>query len=182
VSHSHQTWFTWLSGNWCLCVWVAWPCDHEVCIIWYQSLATLIRLYPSEIFVSCWLRKKKFLSIQFLLLLEFAAYKKKIVISLCYCSKYISSIKNKKKREKRKAKKKSFKKTFIGSCRRKLNKRKLDQINLELATILYSNYWGPNPTKYQIWGQLDIICFGFQIRVSSGLIHNVFASVYQTLS
>ena len=25
VSHSYQTWFTWLSGNWCLCVWVAWP-------------------------------------------------------------------------------------------------------------------------------------------------------------
>jgi predicted membrane protein len=49
---------------------------------------------------------QKFLSIQFLLLLEFAAYKKQIVISFCYCSKYISSIKNKKKREKRKAKKK----------------------------------------------------------------------------
>jgi len=30
VSHSYQTWFTWLSGNWCLCVWVAWPRDHEV--------------------------------------------------------------------------------------------------------------------------------------------------------
>jgi hypothetical protein len=26
------------------------PCDHEVRIIWYQSLAPLIRLYPSEIF------------------------------------------------------------------------------------------------------------------------------------
>ena len=27
--------------------------DHEVHITWYQSLAPLIRLYPSEIFVSC---------------------------------------------------------------------------------------------------------------------------------
>jgi len=30
VSHSYQTWFTWFSRNWCLCVWVAWPRDHEV--------------------------------------------------------------------------------------------------------------------------------------------------------
>jgi hypothetical protein len=92
---------------------------------------------------------QKFLSVQFLLLLDFAAYKKikKLVISLCYCSKYISSIKNKKKRE---AKKKSFKKTFIGFCRRKLNKRKLDQINSELVKISYSKYWGPSRSKYQI--------------------------------
>jgi hypothetical protein len=80
---------------------------------------------------------EKFLSIQYLLLLEFAVYKK-IVISFCYCSKYISSIK--KNREKRKAKKKLLKKTFIGFCRRKLNKRKLDQIKSELAQILYYNY------------------------------------------
>jgi len=71
-------------------------------------------------------------------LLDFAAYKKnikKLFISLCYCSKYISSIKNKKKERKEKGKKKSFKKTFIGFYRRKLNKRKLDQINSELAQI-----------------------------------------------
>jgi hypothetical protein len=37
-------------GNWCLYVWVAWPRDHEVHIIWYQSLAPLIRLYH---FISC---------------------------------------------------------------------------------------------------------------------------------
>jgi len=30
VSHSYQTWFTWLSGNWCLYVWVVWPHDHKV--------------------------------------------------------------------------------------------------------------------------------------------------------
>jgi hypothetical protein len=46
---------------------------------------------------------QKFLSIQFLLLFEFAAYKKNL-ISFCYCSKYISSIKNKNKREKQKQK------------------------------------------------------------------------------
>jgi hypothetical protein len=73
----------------------------------------------------------KFLSVQFLLLLEFAAYKK-IVILFCYYLKYISSIK---KIKKRKGKKQSFKKMFIGFCRRKLNKGKLDQINSELAQI-----------------------------------------------
>ena len=33
-------------------MWVAWPCDHEVRIIWYQRLAPLIRLSASEIFWS----------------------------------------------------------------------------------------------------------------------------------
>jgi len=62
---------------------------------------------------------QKFPSVQFLLLLDFAAYqyKKKLVISFGSCSKYISSIK---KRKKKKEKKKSFKKIFIGFCRRKL--------------------------------------------------------------
>jgi hypothetical protein len=82
-------------------MWVVWPRDQEVRIIWYQSLAPLIRLYPSKIFISCWFRKK-FLSIRFLLFLEFTAYNFFFVISLCYCSKYISSIKNKKQKEKRK--------------------------------------------------------------------------------
>jgi hypothetical protein len=48
--------------------------DHEIHIIWYQSLAPLIRLCPSEFFVSCCFRKK-FLSVQFLLFLKFVAYK-----------------------------------------------------------------------------------------------------------
>jgi len=46
--------------------------DHEVRIIWYQSLAPLIRLYPFENFVSCCFRK----IFLFLLLLDFAAYEK----------------------------------------------------------------------------------------------------------
>jgi hypothetical protein len=37
-------------GIWCLCVWVAWPRVQVVRMIWYQSLAPLIRLYP---FISC---------------------------------------------------------------------------------------------------------------------------------
>jgi hypothetical protein len=57
MSRSYQTWFTWLSRNWCLCMWVAWPRDHEVLIMWYQSLTLLIKLYPSKIFVSCCFRK-----------------------------------------------------------------------------------------------------------------------------
>jgi hypothetical protein len=79
--------------------------------------------------------KKKFLSIQFLLLLEFAAYKKKLLFHSVIVQN-ISVASKTKKQKKRKAKK-TFrsKKTFIGFCRRKLNKRKLDQINLELAQI-----------------------------------------------
>jgi len=47
---------------------------------------------------------------------------------------YYKKIKNKEKR------KKLFKKVFIGFSRRKLNKGKLDQINSELAQILYSDF------------------------------------------
>jgi hypothetical protein len=74
---------------------------------------------------------QKILSVQFLLLLDFAAYKKKIVISFFYCPKYVSRI----KKEKQKENKKSFKETFIGFCCIELNKGKLDQINSELAQI-----------------------------------------------
>jgi len=69
---------------------------------------------------------------KFLLLPEFAAYKKKIIISFCHCPKYISSIKKTEKREKER---KRTNQTFIGFYRRKLNKGKLDQINSELAPI-----------------------------------------------
>jgi len=67
--------------------------------------------------------------------------------------------------------------TFIGFCRRKLNKGKLDQINSELAQMWYSNYQGPKRTTYQIAYRLHWVS-------NSGLlsIHNIFASVYQTLS
>jgi hypothetical protein len=58
---------------------------------------------------------QKFLSIQFLLLLEFAAYKK-IVISFCYCSKYISSIKNKIEEKREKQKEKLFKRRLLDSA------------------------------------------------------------------
>jgi hypothetical protein len=92
--------------------------------------------------------KKKFLSIQFLLLLEFAAYKKKFLFH--YVIVQNISVASKTKKKEKSKKKIVQKKMFIGFCSRKLNKRKLDQINLELA---------------QIWGQLDIVCFGFQIRV-----------------
>jgi hypothetical protein len=44
----------------------------------------------------------------------------------------------------------------IGFYRKKLNKRKLDQ-------IWYSDYRGPNCTKYYIWGHLDILFFLFSI-------------------
>jgi hypothetical protein len=45
-------------------------------------------------------------------------------------------------------KKSRKKKTFIGFCCRKLNKGKLDQINLEFAKSWYYDYCGPNRTTY----------------------------------
>jgi hypothetical protein len=82
---------------------------------------------------------QKFLSFQFLLLLEFAAYKKHLLFHSVIVQNILVASKTKKKnREKRKEKskkKKLFKKTFIGFCRRKLNKRKLDEINSELPKI-----------------------------------------------
>jgi len=92
------------------------------------------------------------LSIFRIVIFGFAAYQIK------HC--YFSSIEKKKKKEK-----KSFKKTFICFCRKKLNEGKLDQINLELAEMLYSDYRGPNRTTYEFWGQLDIFFFGFKIQV-----------------
>ena len=58
-----------------------------------------------------------FLSVQFLLLLDFATYEKKIVISFGYYPKYISSIKKGKRKKKKKV----------------VQKEKLDQINLEFS-------------------------------------------------
>jgi hypothetical protein len=100
--------------------------------------------------------------------------KKKFVISFCYYSKYISTIKKTKEKSK---KKKSIQKDVYWILLQKIKQEKLDQLNSKLGQILYSDYWAPNRTTYQIWDQLDIVCFGFQIRVD-----NVFASVYQTLS
>jgi len=53
--------------------------------------------------------RQKFLSVQFLLLLDFAAYIKKktnLVISFGSCRKYISSIKKRKKKKRKKEKRK----------------------------------------------------------------------------
>jgi hypothetical protein len=96
-------------------------------------LAPFIRLYPYVIFilvVSAKKNKKNSLVSNFFFSSIFAAYqkiKKKLVISFGYCPKYISCIKNKNKNR--------SKKIFIGFCRRKLNKGKLDQINSELSQI-----------------------------------------------
>ena len=114
--------------------------DHEVCIIWYQSLAPLIRLYPSEICVSYYFRKNTLVS-NFFFSLNLRHIKKLLFHFVTVQNISVAS----KKREKREGKKKnkSFKKIFIGFRRRKLNKEKLDQINSKLAQIWYSNYWGP---------------------------------------
>jgi hypothetical protein len=86
-----------------LSVFVCGLCDHGVRIIWHQSLTQLIRLYASEIFISCCFRKNSLVS-NFFFSLNLQ-HIKKIVISFCYCPKYISSIKKQKKRVKRKEKK-----------------------------------------------------------------------------
>jgi len=59
-------------------------------------LAPLIKLYPSEIFISCCFRKK-FLSVQFILLLVFAAFHSIIVQNISVASKKKRKEKNKKK-------------------------------------------------------------------------------------
>jgi hypothetical protein len=61
--------------------------------IWYQSLAPLIRLYPSEIFVSCCFRKNSLVSNFFYYLI--LQHIKKIVILFAFCPKYISCLKKK---------------------------------------------------------------------------------------
>jgi hypothetical protein len=119
-----------------LSVFVCGLCDHGVRIIWHQSLTQLIRLYASEIFISCCFRKNSLVS-NFFFSLNLQ-HIKKIVISFCYCPKYISSIKKQKKRVKRKEKKTN--KMYIGFNRKRINKGKLDQINSELAQIRYSDY------------------------------------------
>jgi hypothetical protein len=78
---------------------------------------------------------QKFLSFQFLLLLEFAAYKKDLLFHSVIVQNILVASKTKKKEKREKQKKKLFKKTFIGFCRRKLNKRKLDEINSELPKL-----------------------------------------------
>jgi len=71
--------------------------------------------------------------------------------------------KTKEKREKQK--KNSVQKDIYWILPQKIKQEKLDQLNSELVQILYSDYWAPNSTTYQIWDQFDIVCFGFQIRV-----------------
>ena len=78
----------------------AWPCDHEVRIIWYLSLAPLIRLYPSEIFVSCCFRKNSIVSNFFFSWFGSISEKKKIPFGSW--PKYINGIKKKKKKKKKK--------------------------------------------------------------------------------
>jgi hypothetical protein len=82
-------------------VWVASPCDHEVQIIWYQSLAPLIRLYSSEIFHFLLFPQKKKASVQFLLLLDFAAYQKKNCYFIWFLSEIYQLHKKKRNRSKR---------------------------------------------------------------------------------
>jgi len=109
--------------------------------------------------------KKKFLSIQFLLLLEFAAYKKKNCYFILLFFKIYQYHKKKTKEKREKQKKKIIQKKVYWILPQKIKQEKLDQLNSELGQILYSDYWASNHTTYQIWDQLDIVCFGFQIRV-----------------
>jgi len=110
-------------------------------------------------------KKKNFLNIQFLLPLEFAAYKKFFCYFILLLFKIYQYHKKKQKRKEKSKKKNSVQKDVYWILLQKIKQEKLDQLNSELVQILYSYYWAPNSTTYQIWDQLDIVCFGFQIRV-----------------
>jgi hypothetical protein len=60
--------------------------------------------------------------------------KNKIVISFCYCSKYISSIKNKKKKEKREAKKKIVQKDVYWILPQKTKQEKIGSNQLGISS------------------------------------------------
>jgi hypothetical protein len=68
---------------------------------------------------------QKFLSIQFLLLLEFAAYKKEIIISFFIVQNISVASKTKQKREKRKAKKKNVQKEVYWILPQKTKQEKI---------------------------------------------------------
>ena len=127
----YQTWFTWLSRNWCLCLWFAWSQGLHHLLSKLGSINLVISFWNFRFFVV----SAQILSVQFLLPLDFSAYKKICYFLLLLFKIYYST-------------KKSFKKTFIGFCHRKLNKGKLDQINSELTQNWYSDYWGPSRTIY----------------------------------
>jgi len=51
VSHFYHTWFIGFLGVVSSSLWVVWPRDQELHIIWYQRLAPLIKLYPYVKFI-----------------------------------------------------------------------------------------------------------------------------------
>jgi len=83
----------------------SWSRGHEVCIIWYQSLTPLIRLYHFKISVSCWFCKNSLVS-NFFFSLNLRLIKKKNLLFHYVIVQNISvASKTKKNREKRKRKK-----------------------------------------------------------------------------
>jgi uncharacterized protein (DUF2267 family) len=61
----------------------------------------------------------------------------------------MSTIKKQKRKEKSK-KKNSVQKDIYWILPQKIKQEKLDQLKSELVQILYSDYWAPNSTSYQI--------------------------------
>jgi hypothetical protein len=76
---------------------------------------------------------QRFFSIQILLLLEFATYIQKNIISFCYCSKYISSIKNKKPKRKEKIKNKIVQKDVYWILPQKTKQEKIGSNQLGIS-------------------------------------------------
>jgi len=133
--------------------------DHEVHIIWYQSLAPLIKLYPSEIFVSCWFRKNS-LVFNFFFSLNLR-HIKKIIISFCYCSKYISSMK---KREKQISQKNVY--WFL---LQKTKQRNIRSKQLAISSKLILRLLGSSSLHILIWDSIAYRLLWFSI---SGLIRS----------
>jgi len=90
-------------------------------------LAPLIKLYPSEIFISCCFRKK-FLSVQFILLLDFAAFHSIIVQNI--------SVASKKKKRKEKNKKKIVQKDVYWILPQKTKQGKIGSNQLRISSNL----------------------------------------------
>jgi len=81
--------------------------------------------------------KKKFLSIQFLLLLEFAAYKKKLLFHSVIVQNISVASKTKKKQKKEKSKKKiSFKKDVYWILPQKTKQEKIGSNQLGISSNL----------------------------------------------
>jgi len=107
--------------------------DHEVCIIWYRSLAPLIRLYPSEICVSYYFRKNTLVS-NFFFSLNLRHIKKLLFHFVTVQN--ISVASKKKRKERRKEKKQIVQKDIYWFPPQKTKQGKIRSNQFEISSNL----------------------------------------------